>query len=52
MEKVALQELKQRMVDITNQLKYIISEIQKEELQNTQEALNFIDDINMLSVSF
>lgn len=52
MEKVTPQKLKERMINITQELKDVISEIQREELQNTQEALNFIDDINMLSVSF
>ena len=45
-------DLKQRMVDVTNKLKSVISDIQKNNLQHTQEALNFIDEINILSVSF
>ena len=52
MEKKIAESLKKRMSYVTNELKEVISEIQREGLVHTQEALNFIDDINMLSVSF
>lgn len=52
MEKIVTQELKERMSNITQGLTNILTDIQKKELQNTQEALNFIDNINKLSVSF
>lgn len=47
-----MKEIKERMSKVTQDLKDLISDIQSEGLQNTQEALDFIDDINMLSVSY
>ena len=44
--------LQDRMADVTRELEDIILEIQREGLRDTQEALNFIDKINELSVSF
>lgn len=52
MEKQVPETLKKRMTDVTDNLKDVISELQKDGLVYTQEALNFIDNINMLSVSF
>lgn len=52
MEKTIPQELKERMSNVTQELQEVISDIQTEGLQNTQEALNFIDEINILSVNF
>ena len=52
MKKQMSESLKKRMADVTAELQDIISELQKQELVHTQEALNFIDDINILSVSF
>ena len=46
------QELKERMNKAIQELTDIISEIQIRELQNEQESLNFVDEINRLSVSF
>ena len=46
------QELKERMVKAIQELTDIISEIQIRGLQNEQESLNFVDEINRLSVSF
>lgn len=51
-EKTVPENLKKRMSDVTEELKDIISEIQKNELIYTQDALNFIDNINVLSVSY
>ena len=52
MEKDKLKSLKKRMNKLTNELKELILEIQEEELQNTQEAIDFLDKVNELSVSF
>ena len=52
MEKDKLKSLKKKMNKLTNELKELILEIQENELQNTQEAINFIDNINELSVAF
>lgn len=46
------QELKERMSKAIQELTDIISEIQIRGLQNEQESLNFVDEINRLSVSF
>ena len=46
------QELKERMNKAIQELTDIISEIQIRGLQNEQESLNFVDEINKLSVSF
>ena len=46
------QELKERMNKAIQELADIISEIQIRGLQNEQESLNFVDEINRLSVSF
>lgn len=46
------QELKERMNKAIQELTDIISEIQIRGLQNEQESLNFVDEINRLSVSF
>ena len=46
------QELKERMSKSIQELTDIISEIQIRGLQNEQESLNFVDEINRLSVSF
>lgn len=51
-EKVITQNLKDRMCKVTEDLKDIISDLQKDNLVHTQEALDFIDNINMLSVAF
>ena len=40
MEKDKLKSLKKRMNKLTNELKELILEIQEEELQNTQEAID------------
>ena len=45
-------ELKKRMIKAVQELTDIISEIQLRGLQNEQESLNFVDEINRLSVSF
>ena len=52
MEKDKLKSLKKRMNKLTNELRELILEIQEEELQNTQEAIDFLDKVNELSVSF
>ena len=52
MEKKISKALINKMNRVTAELKDIVSEIQKKNLIHTQEALDFIDDINMLSVSF
>lgn len=44
--------LKERMSNVVRELEDIILEIQREGLRDTQEALNFVDKINELSVSF
>lgn len=46
------QELKERMNNVIQELTEVISEIQIRGLQNEQESLNFVDEINRLSVSF
>ena len=46
------QELKEKMTKVIQDLTDVISEIQIRELQNEQDSLNFIDEINRLSVSF
>ena len=46
------QALKERMNKAIQELDDIISEIQIRGLQNEQESLNFVDEINRLSVSF
>lgn len=46
------QELKERMNKAIQELADIISKIQIRGLQNEQESLNFVDEINRLSVSF
>ncbi len=46
------ESLKKRMDDILKELKSIISEIQTEGLQHEQDTLNFVDEINALSVTF
>lgn len=46
------QELKERMNNALTELTSIIDEIQIRELQNEQESLNFLDEINKLSVLF
>ena len=46
------QELKERMSKVIQELTDVISEIQIRGLQNEQESLNFVDEINRLSVSF
>lgn len=45
-------ELKERMQKVLSDLKNVIQEIQINDLQNEQFALNFVDEINRLSVSF
>jgi hypothetical protein len=52
MEKQVPENLRKRMTDVTDNLKDVISELQRDGLVHTQEALNFIDNINMLSVTF
>ena len=47
-----LANLKERMNKITKELEEIIMILQKEGIRDTQEALNFMDKINELSVSF
>lgn len=44
--------LKDRMHNVINELKDIIQEIQINDLQNEQFSLDFVDEINRLSVSF
>lgn len=46
------QKLKERMDKVIQELTDIISEIQTEGFQNEQESLNFVDEVNRLSVSF
>ena len=46
------QELKERMTKAIQEMTDIISEIQISGLQNEQESLDFVDEINKLSVSF
>ena len=52
MEKVKLQELKERMQELQRKLKAIIDDIQDNNLTNEQFALDFVDDINKMSVAF
>lgn len=52
MEKKISKALINKMNRIKTELKDVITELQKKNLVHTQEALDFIDDINMLSVSF
>ena len=40
------------MHNVINELKDIIQEIQINDLQNEQFSLDFVDEINRLSVSF
>lgn len=47
-----MEQLKQRMHDSLQELQSIISEIQESNLQNEQFCLDFVDEINKLSVSF
>lgn len=47
-----MEKLKKKTDKILLELNDVITEIQKEGLQNTQEALDFIDEVNKLSVSF
>lgn len=42
--------LKQRMSNILVQLKNIISQIQTDKLENEQYVLDFVDEVNALSV--
>ena len=44
--------LKERMQKCLNELKNIIQEVQINDLQNEQFALDFVDEINRLSVLF
>ena len=46
------EQLKKRMDDVLKELKSVISDIEAEGLQNEQETLNFVDEINALSVTF
>lgn len=45
-------ELKKRMNKLLIELQEVIQEIQINDLQNEQFALDFVDEINKLSVSF
>lgn len=45
-------ELRERMQKSLSELKNIIQDIQIYDLQNEQFALDFVDEINKLSVSF
>lgn len=47
-----MEELKERMNKSLQELKSIIQEIQINDCQNEQFALDFVDEINRLSVSF
>ena len=47
-----MEELKERMNKSLQELKSIIQEIQINDYQNEQFALDFVDEINRLSVSF
>ena len=45
-------DLKKRMSNVINELEDILLIIQREGLRDTQDALNFVDKINELSVTF
>ena len=45
-------ELRERMQKSLSELKSIIQDVQIYDLQNEQFALDFVDEINKLSVSF
>lgn len=47
-----MKELKERMHKSLQELKSIVQEIQINDYQNEQFALDFVDEINKLSVSF
>ena len=52
MEKKIPASLQKRMDNILEDIDSIIEEIEREGLQHTQSALNFVDELNKLSVSF
>lgn len=45
-------QLQKRMDNALKEVSSIISDIQDKELQNEQESLNFLDELNKLSVVF
>ena len=45
-------QLQKRMDNALKEVSSIISDIQNKELQNEQESLNFLDELNKLSVVF
>ena len=45
-------QLQERMDNALKEVSSIISDIQDKELQNEQESLNFLDELNKLSVVF
>lgn len=47
-----MEELKERMNKSLKELKSIILDVQINDYQNEQFALDFVDEINKLSVSF
>lgn len=47
-----MEELKERMDKSLKELKSIILDVQINDYQNEQFALDFVDEINKLSVSF
>ena len=45
-------EIQKRMNNIIQELEQLITDIQNDNLQNEQFALDFIDKVNKLSISF
>lgn len=46
------EKLQEKIQVLLNEVTYTIEEIQKNNLQNEQFALDFVDELNRLSVSF
>ena len=45
-------EVQKRMDNILKDIKQLVEDIQKDNLQNEQFTLDFMDELNKLSVSF
>ena len=47
-----MEKLKERMNNVLKEVADIITDIQSNNLQNEQDSLNFLDELNKLSVTF